>query len=149
MRDDGLDDGDAGLPVGARTDWGGVGFDDAAGTLAFDDAHHDGARLGAGELGDGRHPETADPEGDRDDEPVVFLGRGGEYLESGERVGVEPAAVPGSRRLAMMSCGSQVPSTRATAGSVVPVGRSGMTGTSSGVSPPTASSRTQASTPSS
>ena len=63
----------------------------------------------------------------------------------------------GSRRLAMTSPGSQVPSSRATAASAAPAGRTGMTGASSDcsrpppspTSSPTASSRTHTSTPSS
>ena len=45
MRDDGFDHGDTRAAVRRRTDWGGVSFDDTAGSFAFDDAHHDGARL--------------------------------------------------------------------------------------------------------
>ena len=55
----------------------------------------------------------------------------------------------GSSRLAMTSDGSQTPSSRVTAASRAPVGRAGITGASSGVSPPTWSSRTHTSTPSS
>ena len=63
-----------GSPSGPGSDGRGVGFDDAARALAVDDAHHDGARLGAGELGDDRHPEPADVERHRHQEAVRLLG---------------------------------------------------------------------------
>ena len=47
MCDDGLDHRAARQPVGPGADGCGVRFDDAARALAVDDAHHDGARLGA------------------------------------------------------------------------------------------------------
>ena len=62
-------------PVRARTQRRGMGFHDAARPLAVDDAHHDGARLGAGELGDDRDAQPADPERHRDEESVEFLGQ--------------------------------------------------------------------------
>ena len=51
-----------GSPSAPRAEGGRVGFDDAARALAVDDAHHDGARLRAGEFGDDRNPEPADAE---------------------------------------------------------------------------------------
>ena len=71
---DGLDHRGARQPVGAWAEGSGVGFDDAARALAVDDAHHDGARLRAGELGDDRHAEPADVERHRHQEAVLLLG---------------------------------------------------------------------------
>src|SRR6202035_2643474 len=58
------------------------------------DPHHDGARLGAGELRDRGYADAADPECHRDKETVYLFGRSGQHLEPGERVGVVPRAVP-------------------------------------------------------
>ncbi len=63
--------------VGAGADGGGVGFDDAARPFAVDDAHDDGARLRAGELGDDRDPEPADVKRHRHQEAVLLLGEVG------------------------------------------------------------------------
>ncbi len=63
---------------------------------------------------------------------------------------MEPGTVPGVQRLATTSSGSHRPVTEETGDTLsAGRGRTGTTGRSRGSSPPTASSRTQASTPSS
>ena len=89
-----------GRPSRPGPTWGGVCFDDAALTLAVDDAHDDRPRAGSGELGDHRDAESADLESHGDEEAVELLGKvivGGrcaENLEPGEGIRVEPCAVP-------------------------------------------------------
>jgi hypothetical protein len=60
--------------VGAGIHRGGVGFDDAAGSFAVDDPHHDGAGFRAGEFGHHRDPEPADPECHGHQETLGVLG---------------------------------------------------------------------------
>ena len=77
----------------------GVGLDDRSGALAVDDPHGDRARVGAVELGVHRHAEAA-PDGERHLDEKAVLGRRAvrrgraQHAQRGERVGVEPGAVP-------------------------------------------------------
>ena len=77
----------------------GVGLDDAAGALAVDDLHRDRARVGAAERGVHRHAEAL-ADGERHLDEKAVLGRravdGGaeSTLQRGERVRVQPGAVP-------------------------------------------------------
>ena len=76
-------------------DEGGVGLDDAAGALAVDDGHDDGARVRAGELGAHRHPPRAADAGRRRRRRGRSSRRGGVVDdEVAEGVGVVPRAVP-------------------------------------------------------
>ena len=96
-----LDDRRTRSPVGARADRRGVRLDDAVRALPVDDAHHDGPRARAGELGDHGNSKSADVKGDGDEEAVVLVerisvgGRCRENVEVAERVRVEPRSVPG------------------------------------------------------
>ena len=94
-----LDHRGAGPAVRAGAQRGGVRLDHRAGALAVDDLHGHRARVRAGERGPHRHPEPAtDGEGDLDQEPVLggraVQRRGAEHAQRGERVRVQPGAVP-------------------------------------------------------
>ena len=144
-----------GRPVRRGAQRRGVGLHDRARALAVDDLHRDRARVGAAERGVHRHAEPlADGEGHLDEEPVLggraVDGRGAEHRERGERVGVQPGAVPrvepvGDHVLAARSARSRWRRRRR-----CPAGGRGPS-TGASVTGPSArsSSRTQASTPSS
>ena len=100
VRDHGLDHGGARQAVGAGTQRRRVRLDDAAGALAVDDLHRHRARVGAAELGVHRNAVApADGEGHLDEKSVLggraVERRSAQHPQRGERVRVEPRAVPG------------------------------------------------------
>ncbi len=101
MRHHRLDHGGAWQAVRAGAQRRRVCLDDAPGALAVHDLHRDRARVRAAELGADRHPEPLpDRERHLDEEPVLggcrppIRRRGADHLQRGERVRVEPGAVP-------------------------------------------------------
>ena len=84
-----------GRPSVIGAERGGVGLHHAAGALAVDDAHHDGAGVRAAELGADRHPPgAAQPEGHVHHQHM-FVGGLVVDDQMAERVRVEPTPVPG------------------------------------------------------
>ena len=75
-----------------------MGFHNAADALTFNDPHDDGARFGHAEGGDHRYTNASEVESHGHCENVgVLVGVDRwrtEHLQLGERVGVEPPAVP-------------------------------------------------------